>query len=164
MLLEDDGQPLNAPGGHMQPVNNAENMAVNLSTTASCWIFCGSSWCRFHAWNVDHWLKSSTRLRRSLQSYNLSLEYMILTNEDEPVTLKEVRPCDQNSKWEVALQEETKASLALRSQHPWHWQIKAIISPHCRCLLHFSDLSILDQSRLKIFQRPKLQYIWLENL
>ena len=29
MLLEDDGQPLNVPGGHMQPVNNAESMAVN---------------------------------------------------------------------------------------------------------------------------------------
>ena len=29
MLLEDDGQPFNAPGGHMQPLHNAESMVVN---------------------------------------------------------------------------------------------------------------------------------------
>ena len=118
--------------------------------------------------NVDHWLKSSTRLRRSLQRYDPSLEYMMLSNENEPVTLKEARSCDQNSKWEVASQEETKASQSLRSHglqshHPCHRQIKAIISRHCRCLPHFGDLSILDRFRLKIFQSKKLQYIWLEN-
>ena len=33
----------------------------------------------------------------------------MLTNENDPVTLKEARSYEQNSKWEVASQEETKA-------------------------------------------------------
>ena len=73
----------------------------------------------------------------------------MLSNENEPVTLKEARSCDQNSKWEVASQEETKASQSLRSHglqshHPCRLQIKANVSYCCKCFPHFKDISILD--------------------
>ena len=50
------------------------------------------------------------------------------------------------------------------SHHPCHWQIKAIISRHCRCLPCLGDLCTLELPMLEIFWRQKVQYIWLENL
>ena len=58
---------------------------------------------------VDHWVRRSTRLRRPVQRYDPSLQYIMLTDEGEPLTFREAKTCEHKSKWELAMQEEIKA-------------------------------------------------------
>ena len=59
--------------------------------------------------NVDHWVRKSTRLRRPTQRYDPSLHQIVITDEGEPLTLKDVTTCEQSNKWELAIPEEIKA-------------------------------------------------------
>ncbi|MCO5546836.1 hypothetical protein L7F22_000273 [Adiantum nelumboides] len=59
--------------------------------------------------NVDHWVRRSTRPRRTVSRYDPSLHYIMLTDEGEPLTYKEAKTCKHSSKWELAMQEEIKA-------------------------------------------------------
>ncbi|MCO5548301.1 hypothetical protein L7F22_001758 [Adiantum nelumboides] len=63
--------------------------------------------------NVDHWVRGSTRPRRTVSRYDPSLHYIMLTDEGEPLTYKEAKTCEHNSKWELAMQEEIKALHAI---------------------------------------------------
>ena len=52
--------------------------------------------------NVDHWVRKPTRLRRRpLQRYDTYLQYIMLIDEGDSLTLKEARSCGQ-----LAMQEE----------------------------------------------------------
>ena len=41
--------------------------------------------------NVDHWMRRSTRIRRNVSRFGLSLHYIMLTDEGEPLTYKEAK-------------------------------------------------------------------------
>ena len=59
--------------------------------------------------NVDHWVRRSTRVRRLIQRFDPSLQYIMLSDEGEPLTYKEAKLCEHKMKWELAMQEEIKA-------------------------------------------------------
>ncbi|MCO5557622.1 hypothetical protein L7F22_011188 [Adiantum nelumboides] len=66
--------------------------------------------------NVDHWVRRSIRPRRTVSRYDPSLQYIMLTDEGEPLTYKEAKTCEHSDKWELAMQEEIKA---LHADHTW---------------------------------------------
>ena len=68
--------------------------------------------------NADHWVRRSTRLRHPTQRYDPSLHQILLTDEGEPLPLKESRTCEHSNKWEVAMQEEIKA---LHQNNTWEF-------------------------------------------
>ena len=48
--------------------------------------------------NVDHWVRRSTRLQHPTQRYDPSLHQILLTDEGDPLTLKESRTCEHSNK------------------------------------------------------------------
>ncbi|MCO5614561.1 hypothetical protein L7F22_068844 [Adiantum nelumboides] len=110
---DDVGQQIEALEGHLQPQNNAENdvqqpivddfiMPPDVDPLPD---------------NVDHWVRRSTRPRRTVSRYDPSLHYIMLTDEGEPLTNKEAKTCEHSSKWELAMQEEIKA---LHANDTWY--------------------------------------------
>ena len=57
--------------------------------------------------NVDRWVRTSTRPRRQVYRYDLSIHYIMLSDEGEPLTYKEAKICE-HKKWELAMQGERK--------------------------------------------------------
>ena len=62
--------------------------------------------------NVDHWVRTSTRVRRLIQRFESSMHYVLLSDEGEPLTYKEAKACELRKKWELAMQEEIKSLYA----------------------------------------------------
>ncbi|MCO5610248.1 hypothetical protein L7F22_064484 [Adiantum nelumboides] len=106
---DDVGQQIEAPEGHLQPQNNAENGAENDVQQPIVDDFIIPPDVDPLPDNVDHWVRRSTRPRRTVSRYDLSLHYIMLTVEGEPLTYKEAKTCEHSSKWELAMQEEIKA-------------------------------------------------------
>ena len=89
---DDVGQQNDALDGHMQPPIHAENRAgndvqqlinnedVNVPPDVNPLLD-----------NVDHWVRRPTGLRRPLQRYNSSLQYIMLAKGVEALILKEAR-------------------------------------------------------------------------
>ena len=48
-------------------------------------------------------------MRQPTQRYNQSLHQILLTDEGEPLTLKEARPYEHSNKWKFAIQKEIRA-------------------------------------------------------
>ncbi|KAH7315351.1 hypothetical protein KP509_21G045900 [Ceratopteris richardii] len=109
---DDVGQQEEAPEGHMQPRNNAENDEQHHVNND----FIIPPDVDPLPENVDHWVRRSTCIRHNVSRYDPSLHYIMLTDEGEPLTYREAKACEHNNKWELAMQEEIKA---LHSNNTW---------------------------------------------
>ena len=91
MLPEDGGHALHAAEGHEQPMNNAENRVVNDGQWPNVEEYLVTTDVDPTPDKVDHWVRRPTGLRRPLQRYNSSLQYIMLANGVEALILKEAR-------------------------------------------------------------------------
>ncbi len=113
---DDVGQQNEAPEGHVQPNVNAENGAENDGQQPIHEHFDVPPDVDPLPEHVDHWVRRSTRPRRTVSRYEPSLHYIMLTDEGEPLTYKEAKSCELSNKWELAMQEEIKS---LHANNTW---------------------------------------------
>ena len=106
---DDVGQQNEAPEGYLQPPIHAENRVVNDGQQPVNDDLVIPHNVEPMPANVDHWVRRSTRVRRLIQRFDPFLQYIMLSDEGEPLTYKEAKLCEHKKKWELAMQEEIKA-------------------------------------------------------
>ncbi|MCO5587876.1 hypothetical protein L7F22_041828 [Adiantum nelumboides] len=79
--LDEVGQQIEAPEGHLQPRNNAENGAENDVHQPIVDDFIMPPDVDPLPDNVDHWVRRSTRPSRTVSRYDPSLHYIMLQEE-----------------------------------------------------------------------------------
>ena len=100
---------MDAPENDVQPREHAENRAVNDGQQPINEDLVIPPDVEPMPVDVDHWVRRSTRVRRLIQRFDPSLQYVMLSDEGEPLTYKEAKLCEHKKKWELAMEEEIKA-------------------------------------------------------